>query len=459
MDLFENFDDLGIEGGDQFDEFGGFARQKVLSWQPKAVGKRPMDWAKRDLVYGRSRSDWRNWQLRSLLKNKPPYLFAGTSQLNDKDRKVVANSRAFQFVQYLKLFRLCNELEQDPVLLKIQSLLACPPALFEVRKQGRLLRNCELGHLCPFCVSRKAAVVCEHIRSFLPQAFPTVLSKVSISKKLPLNWERGLAKSEKSIAFGKLKKVATEMGGDGGLLTFQVAPVRQEIPRVGNGEVLGVSEETALNFHASLVTEVSQDFVQRNCRHPENLSIHDLSKPEELSGYNANLVVAVANSPIPRSIDGLRYLLFGKTSHVCDNSGESPINGAFANHQLHLANLNQWRSAELWTRNMKLYQYFGTWKPSKPNEPKKLVNVNARSGKSRQVMSLQRANYGRQQNANLKAIEDAERMRAVFEDLSRRLNRRPGWRPLQDACSQVGLEFSQRETRRALKKLKEETNV
>ena len=118
----DKYDDLGVRNGNQFDDYGGHARQAVKLWVPTAVGQRPIDWAKRDLVYGRSRNDGRNWQQRSLLKNKPPFLFAGV-QHNTRDRDVIANLRTIQYLLYLKLYRLIDEQVHFSLKEKFKSIL------------------------------------------------------------------------------------------------------------------------------------------------------------------------------------------------------------------------------------------------------------------------------------------------------------------------------------------------
>ena len=57
-------DDFGTEGGSRFLEGGGRAWQSACSWQPEAVGHRPLDWALRDLVVGGAVRDPRNWAIR-----------------------------------------------------------------------------------------------------------------------------------------------------------------------------------------------------------------------------------------------------------------------------------------------------------------------------------------------------------------------------------------------------------
>jgi len=148
-----NVDDLGTEDGSQFLTRGGQAWQSVCSWQPEAVGHRPLDWAVRDLIVGGAVRDPRNWAIRQLIKKQHPRLYQGTYGCTDKDRKQIARCRAYMFFHDLSLHRYR---EVDSLL--VDRLMQCPPNLFLVgMNEGGLRGNRGLAKLCPYCLARNAA--------------------------------------------------------------------------------------------------------------------------------------------------------------------------------------------------------------------------------------------------------------------------------------------------------------
>ena len=70
----DDYDDLGVRNGLQFDDFGGAARQALREWSPIAFGQRPIDWAKRDLHLGRPPGDSKLLSLPNRQRSKPLHL-------------------------------------------------------------------------------------------------------------------------------------------------------------------------------------------------------------------------------------------------------------------------------------------------------------------------------------------------------------------------------------------------
>lgn len=459
----DKYDDLGVRNGNQFDDYGGHARQAVKLWVPTAVGQRPIDWAKRDLVYGRSRNDGRNWQQRSLLKNKPPFLFAGV-QHNTRDRDVIANLRTIQYLLYLKLYRLIDEQVHFSLKEKVNRMLSCPPSLFQTRNSNSLpMRNCDLAHLCPFCMSRSAANVFEHLdKTVFETERPSPLILLKLTRDIPLGSRRELIKQEKTKVSTWARLIAKEsFGGGGGLLTFQVAPTAERKAKCERGEVVGSGNQEGLRLHFSVLTDMSRGFISDNQRQIEELTILDsLDIAERFDEYQVRCVLSAA-SPPGSGACGIRQLVFGRPEYQFSQSAEQSTSGAFSNHQLHLASANQWGEIDSLTRNMKLYNYFGSWKYPKGSSraQPKFVNANAKTGKEKQVQALARENIKRSQDARVLAHQNIALVRPIFESLAQELGRQPGRKPFIDACGNAGIKLPKRRLYRCLKILKESSNA
>ena len=153
-----DYDDYGEWNGLKIDDFSGAARSLIERFISKAYGRRPMDWAKRDLIYGSARRDRRNFQLQKLIKNKPAFLFPGTRHLPRNQATAVANYRSFMFIYYLRVLRIHASLQSQKLWEKTGRLLSCPPNLFQV-SGGENFQNCDQARLCPFCLARAAESV------------------------------------------------------------------------------------------------------------------------------------------------------------------------------------------------------------------------------------------------------------------------------------------------------------
>ena len=314
------YDDLGVRNGNQFYEYGGYARQALGSWQPTAVGQRPIDFAKRDLLYGRSRSDGRNWHLRSLLKHKPQFLFTGIPQ-GLRHAEVIINTRAIQFVHYLKLHRLQQEM-QGPLKAKAKQMLSCPPSLYLCQDSNNsVIRNCDLAHLCPFCMSRSAAKVFQHLdKVVFKTERPTPLILLKLIRDIPLGSGREFIKQEKANAYQLCRNLASgEFNSSGGVLTFQLAPSVESKPLCEGREVVGCSNHEGLRLHLNLLTEVPLGFISDSQRHIEDLTIVDeLDIAERFSKYQIQCALSVACPPDYGYACGIRQLVFGKPAYRRD---------------------------------------------------------------------------------------------------------------------------------------------
>ena len=168
-----------------------------------------------------------------------------------------------------------------------------------------------------------------------------------------------------------------------------------------------------------------------------------------------------AASPPGSGACGIRQLVFGRPEYQFSQSAEQSTSGAFSNHQLHLASANQWVEIDSLTRNMKLYNCFGSWKyPKGSSQAKpKFVNANARTGKEKQIQPLTRENIRRRQEACDLTHQIIATVRPIFESLAHELGRLPGRLKFNQACRNVGIDLPERQLRRCLKNLKESSNA
>ena len=272
-------DDTGIVKGKWVSPYGRIAKYLVARQPVIALGRRPTDWLKRDLLSGTTGDDPRAWFYRKTLKNQPNFLLHKKDQVLDESHgSVVRASRAFDYSHRHHLFKIKAECPPGTTEESwINSALDCPTSLYETRlrfrpKASRRRRSlvCQQVWFCPHCYCRAVVKNYQCAERMFEQSAPAFV--VLITGEIVLE-PRAYAQGKELLKTlrKKLLDIAKSMGGTGGIWTQQVTIERQaqdfwqgnELTdksvdclglRVGVMAVIP-KEETSLRLFRSSVTE------------------------------------------------------------------------------------------------------------------------------------------------------------------------------------------------------------
>lgn len=131
----------------------------LKTFSPHQVGHRPNDWIKRDLLLGGALTQKQNRLFRKLLKVRPFDLFGHIPKEMAKQRQIVEQGLAFDFLHRMHLLTIHSELSESFWIdEKISRLLRCPPSFWLIKTaEGSRIRDCGDAWACPYCYTRKMA--------------------------------------------------------------------------------------------------------------------------------------------------------------------------------------------------------------------------------------------------------------------------------------------------------------
>lgn len=202
----------------------------------EAVGRRPEDWVKRDLLVMSSGDERRNWFFKKVLKNESKFLNQAYDQThNDYEQRIVRSSRAFD---YLHRRHLLENLSKAAVNSQEYFVLArasvCPTALFQTNvlighkfSFVRYQNVCKNAWACPHCYSRAVAEEFVRYKSRLNESKIVGLALISDYDELEIDDLLSCSELHKRLN-KKLLGLAKSMGATGGILAFQLSPDRYQ---------------------------------------------------------------------------------------------------------------------------------------------------------------------------------------------------------------------------------------
>ena len=453
------YDDFGTEDGHQFFKFSHEARQYARFWRPQAVGRRPMDWARRDLILGGARRGPENWPIRVLMKNRTPWLFSGTFRLEKSERDIIARCRVFMFFHCLAVRR-CFRLEHPLAQQRAQQLLSCCPRLFLLARQVHPhVQTCGFAKQCPYCLSRLASRLYARISKKLVRSADHVLVLAKVRIDVPSLAGNGDGNSAfstlRNSTLEHMRAFSREIGSPAGLFTFQCAPQCQAPLRFRHDD-LDVYGNRGFHVHAALLTQVPID-VFRDDR--DSLASGSSGLPQcFLSLTELGEPQVVIEDDIGR--DALRSLIFGEYPGNRNGADRDGYSGALAYHSWHLASPQQWQEHLLASNNQRAFTLLGDWAGGEPTQARpRLPGISQRRARQRQIAPLMAANGQRRELAESSTEALLEQVSPLLDSFRESHGKLPGRTRLKRVCWEAGIQMSDRQARAILKRVSQSFQI
>ncbi|TWU15481.1 hypothetical protein [Allorhodopirellula heiligendammensis] len=232
----EHEDALGESCGKHESDYAREAKYLAAVQDVKALGRRPVDWMKRELLAGAAGDDRRNWAQRKVLKNDPSFLLQSYDRMSGKDHKsTVREARVFDYLSRCHLLAMHATTEEGTTEYKAAArATVCTTSLYQTSTQiphtYRFVRNsnvCINPWVCPHCYARKMEEAFQDSACRLEEQRPRYIALLSQTCSIALA-DEDLCKSERAAMRSSLHSTAEMLGGTGGLWTVQLGPVLEQ---------------------------------------------------------------------------------------------------------------------------------------------------------------------------------------------------------------------------------------
>ena len=255
--------DLGEPNGRWRTEHATRAKYAAAVQSVSAVGRRPEDWIKRDLLSGSSGDDRRNWVLRKVLKNPSTFLEQEPDQiLYQSHQTIVREARAFDYMIRHQLFELIGALPRDSAEWKAAAAAAvCPTSLYQTSERiphgfGFVRKNqvCRNNVVCPHCYARLMIKQFEAAAQFVKHEHPAFIGLFSQSSLVDFS-DSERFHQHRLCTRKELVALAKSAGGVGGIWSQQVGPALSSEMHWSDDEVR-VSDVEALELRVAVMAVI-----------------------------------------------------------------------------------------------------------------------------------------------------------------------------------------------------------
>jgi hypothetical protein len=353
----EHEDALGESCGKRGSEHAREAMYNTAVQDVKSVGRRPVDWIKRELLPGAAGDDRRNWPQRKILKNDPAFLLQSYDRLSsDAHKCTVREARAFDYLNRRHQLAMLAAMNLGtPEFRTAAHASVCLTTLYQTStliphnwKFTRNLNECNNSWACPHCYARLMAKQFRAAERRLAKLQPAYIALLSEECNVALA-DQELCKSRRSAMRASLQAAAEMLGGTGGLWTVQLGPILGQEQywdineaHYENAEelVMRVAVMAYISNTRSSLTKLKA-FTEGAQAAPQGVSI-DVTPARELGALRAVMVksrnISTAQVQLKSNSHGLFYW---PTMTLC-----SPL---------------QWHSRFLMTRYQKSVRTWGDW--------------------------------------------------------------------------------------------------
>lgn len=422
-------DDLGNPDGNVRLDYAGQARDVVMSWHPTAVGKRPIDWAGRDLQQVSLRTDPRCVNYHALLKFKPTWL-CDEGDFDLQERRALLNARIIHYLHCERIYPLSSN--PDPfVQRRASAVVYCRPtqAMFEIprcppRDQPK---SCRAREICPFCIERAAREVFEVIPA------PSALSNHYLLCTLlcgPFgsdDLDDGDCSRPKRLVNRELNLVRKHMRASGGVFVYTFLPSLAP-NRIWQNDELQFSQQRGLLLRGAILAEI--DAEEDACQDRWN-SYLDEFRYRQSRSRNELTIVDKYLLPVTER-EARRRLVFGSQSNFPEFvtfSGDTisrGLTGAFMYAPWIAASNAQIAACLRYSFRRRIFDLWGTWRTKANRKPKAISKVDREHKqrvRNKRRSRLKPLNDQRQQRSKLRIDEFIAVHRLVLAEL---MPRNPG---------------------------------
>ena len=358
--------DLGEPNGRWQTEHAERAKYAAAVQSVFAIGRRPKDWMKRDLLSGSSGDDRRNWFIRTFLKNDPSFLLQQSDRIKSYvERSTIREARAFDYTSRHHLFRLVDRLKENSDEWKAAAKAAvCPTSLYQTRVQipheflfTRKNNVCQNASCCPHCYARLMADQFDASSQCVkddPPEFVALLSRssvVDLSDSERFHQHRRCTRKE-------LLGLAKSAGGTGGIWSQQVAPALSSETR-WSGDEVRASQLEALELRVAVMA-----VIPRTRQSLERLR----GFPSQRQHIEQLTEVDLQRFDVKRSLRS--FFLKGRDLSTTPNKLQENSHGLFYWPPVSICSRAQWVSRYYMMRNQPAARRWGSWsKQSSKTDP------------------------------------------------------------------------------------------
>ena len=349
-------DAFGKSGGNRDSPYSREAKFYAAVQEVKAMGRRPQDWMKRDLLAGAAGDDRRNFPQRQLLKNESTFLEQNAdAELLSPSPKVIRELRAFDYLSRQHLLEMKAAMPDESSAQKSAMLASvCPTSLYQTKTRiphsfdnNRKFNRCNNAWVCPHCYARRMG---EQYHSAIarldhkPAAYVALLSRQAV---VALDDPQEFHCQRKAMR-DALQAAAESLGVTGGLLTIQVGPT--------------LKQQLYWDRNEACYEDVQQLVVRVAVFGSVTANKESLSKLHYAGQSPSPPETAI--DLLPSATRGALRAIFVKarnSSYAAAQLTESDY-GLFYWPTMTLCSPHQWQSRFEMTRNLKCVQPWGDWR-------------------------------------------------------------------------------------------------
>ncbi|WP_417737044.1 hypothetical protein [Rosistilla oblonga] len=366
----ETESDLGEPNGRWQTEHAKRAKYAVAVQSVSAIGRRPKDWIKRDLLAGSSGDDRRNWFVRKVLKNKPSFLVQDRDRILPGQLTTVQEARAFDYMSRHQLFGLVESLSQDSAEWKAAAAAAvCPTSLYQTRNLipcefGFVRKNqvCRNKTVCPHCYARSMTDQFDVASQSVKDDPPEFIALFSRSCPVDLNHGDQFNEHRRCMR-QELIDLAKSAGGVGGIWSQQVGPELRSDSRLF-GDELRFSEREVLELRVAVVAVIptTRQSLKRLNEFPSRRKLVENLTEIDVQRFDAK-----------RSLRS--FFLRGRDLGTSPNKLQENSHGLFYWPPASICSPDQWVSRYYLMCNQPAARRWGSW--SKQNSNKDSIDQTA----------------------------------------------------------------------------------
>lgn len=360
----DNFEDaFGKSGGNRRSNHAYEAKYSASVQNVAALGRRPSDWMKRDLLAGAAGDDRRNFPQRQLMKNESTFLQQASDRLpTDLGPNAIRELRGFDYFNRRHQLDMKAAMPVDSAARRSAlSASVCPTSLYQTStliphdlKGVRNSNLCKNSWSCPHCYARRMT---EKYQSAIakfeqhPAAFMMLLSQQSVITLDDVHEFQRQRTAMKTL----LQSTAESLGVTGGLSTIQVGPTLEQRPYWDQNEA-SYENVQQLSLRVAVMGCVSE---QRS----------SLLKLRRFLAGEFMLPQGTAIDLMRAEIPGALRAMFVKGRKSSTAMAELSDNdyGLFHWPTMTLCSPQQWQSRFEMTRNLKCVYPWGDWRKNAKN--------------------------------------------------------------------------------------------
>jgi hypothetical protein len=351
-------DALGKSGGNRDSPYSKEAKFYAAVQEVKAMGRRPQDWMKRDLLAGAAGDDRRNFPQRQLLKNKSTFLEQNAdAELLSPRPKVIRELRAFDYLSRQHLLEMKAAMPDESSAQKSAMLASvCPTSLYQTKTRiphsfdnNRKFNRCNNAWVCPHCYARRMAEQYQSAAARLEHNATAYVALLARQASIPLDDAQEFHYQRKAMK-DALQATAESLGVTGGLSTVQVGPTLEQKLYWDQNEA-SYEDVKQLVLRVAVMGAVTAD--KTSLSKLQRYFTCELTQPQ-------GTAVDLLRHEIPGALRAI-FLKARNSSTAWAQLTENDY-GLFHWPTMTLCSPHQWQSRFEMTRNLKCVQPWGDWR-------------------------------------------------------------------------------------------------